>query len=70
MRVLACVSAGLFAATLVYPEWIEALTGFDPDAGSGALEVLVSAALLVMTGGLALLARRGRRKLPLQVGKS
>jgi hypothetical protein len=63
---LACLSAGLFALTLAYPEWIEALTGLDPDAGSSALELLVSAALLVVAGGLALLARRDRRRLAVQ----
>jgi hypothetical protein len=62
---LACLSAVLFAVTLAYPEWIEALTGLDPDAGSGALELLVSAALLAVAVGLALLARRDRRKLAL-----
>jgi len=63
---LACLSAGLLAVTLAYPEWIEALTGLDPDAGSGALELLVSAALLIAAGGLALLARRDHRRLALQ----
>jgi hypothetical protein len=63
---LACVSAGLFAVTLAYPEWIEALTSLDPDAGSGALELLVSAALVGVAVVLALLARRDRRKLALQ----
>jgi hypothetical protein len=63
---LACLSAGLFAVTLAYPEWIEALTGLDPDAGSGAVELLVSAALLAVAVVLALLARRDRRKLALQ----
>ena len=63
---LACLSAGLFAVTLAYPEWIEALTSLDPDAGSGAVELLVSATLLAVAVVLALLARRDRRKLALQ----
>ena len=62
---LACVSAALFVATLIYPEWIEALTGLEPDAGSGALELLVSAVFLVVAIGLALLSRRDRRRLAL-----
>lgn len=62
---LACLSAALFALTLVYPEWIEALTGLEPDAGSGAVELLVSAAFLVVAIALALLSRRDRRRLAL-----
>jgi hypothetical protein len=62
---LACVSAALFALTLVYPTWIEALTGLEPDAGSGGAEVLVSAVFLVVAIGLGLLSRRDRRRLAL-----
>jgi hypothetical protein len=63
---LASLSAGLFAVTLAYPEWIEALTGLAPDAGSGALELLVSTAFFAVAAVLGLLARRDRRKLALQ----
>jgi hypothetical protein len=60
---LAGLSFALFALTLVFPEWIEATTGLEPDAGSGALEFIISGALLLIAIGSALLARRDRRRL-------
>lgn len=44
--ILFLVAAGLFVATIVEPEWIEALTGLEPDEGSGSLEV----AITIVTG--------------------
>jgi hypothetical protein len=63
---LAGLSAALFALTLVFPEWIEATTGLEPDAGSGALEFVISGALLLVAVGLSLLARRDHRLLALE----
>ena len=60
------LSAALFAATLVFPEWIEATTSLEPDAGSGALEFLISGALLFVAVGLSTLARRDHRRLALE----
>jgi hypothetical protein len=57
--VLAVISAALCVLTLVFPEWIEELTGLEPDAGSGALEWLVAGVFLVA----AVLARRDYRRL-------
>ena len=56
--ILAVISAGLFVLTLINAEWIEALTGLEPDAGSGALEFLIAAAFLVAAVVTALMARR------------
>jgi hypothetical protein len=61
--VLAGVSAMLFVLTLVFPEWIEAMTGLEPDAGSGALELVVAGAFLVAAMVSAVLARRNQRRL-------
>jgi hypothetical protein len=61
--VLAGVSAILFILTLVFPEWIEVITGLEPDAGSGALELVVAGAFLVGAMVSAVLARRDQRRL-------
>jgi hypothetical protein len=61
--VLALVSAVLCALTLVSPEWIEELTGLEPDAGSGALEWIVAGVLPVAAVVSAALARRDYRRL-------
>jgi hypothetical protein len=60
---LAVASAALFAVTFVFPDWIEALTGLNPDAGSGAAEFVVSAILLLGSVWAATLARRDHRRL-------
>jgi hypothetical protein len=63
--VLAVISAALCGLTLVFPEWIEALTGLEPDAGSGALEWVIAGAFLVGAVVAAALARRDYRRLVL-----
>ncbi|HEX8727754.1 MAG TPA: hypothetical protein VF739_03985 [Ktedonobacterales bacterium] len=56
------MTTALFLATLLYPEWIEALFRIDPDNASGWLERLVVGGLLIMTIALLSLARREWRK--------
>ena len=63
IEVLAVISAVLCVLTLVLPEWIEELTGLEPDAGSGALEWIIAGAFLVAAVVSAVLARRDYRRL-------
>jgi ABC-type thiamin/hydroxymethylpyrimidine transport system permease subunit len=61
--VLAVISAALCVLTLVFPEWIEELTGLEPDAGSGALESIIAGVFLVAAVVSSVLARRDYRRL-------
>lgn len=54
----AVLGSVLFVLTLVTREWIEILTGLDPDGGSGALEFAIAAGLLLFAAISALAARR------------
>ena len=59
---LGLASLVLAILTAINGEWIEELTGFEPDAGSGALEwaIVIAFALAAITLG-ALAVRDGRR---------
>ena len=61
--VLAASSAMLCVLTFVTPEWIEKLTGLEPDSGSGALEWIIAGGFLVAAVVSAVLARRDYRRL-------
>lgn len=44
---LAVMTAVTFVVTLISAEWIERLTGWEPDGGSGELEWMIAGAFLV-----------------------
>ena len=52
----------LFILTLVTREWVEALTGWDPDGGSGSLEVGLVFVLLAISALSMFAARRDYRR--------
>lgn len=59
---LAVIAAVLFVITLISAEWIEELTGWEPDGGSGELEWLIAGAFLVAAIGFAWLGVRTHRR--------
>ena len=59
---LAAASAFLLLLTLVTREWIEALTGWDPDHGNGSIEWLLVLVLVASTAIFGLLARAERAR--------
>ena len=64
IEALAGAAAALLAlVTAIWPEWIELLTGLDPDRGSGELEWLITGALALIAITCSLLARRDHRRL-------
>ena len=54
---VAIVAATLFVLTLITREWIELLTGWDPDGGNGSLEWGIVVVLAVIAVGISLRAR-------------
>lgn len=50
------------AATLAWPEWIEAVFGIDPDRGSGSLEITLALATACCAIAFAALGRREWRR--------
>jgi len=59
---LALLSSSLLLLTLVWPDWIEAIFGIDPDNHNGAAEWLITAALVAVTLTSILLARMEWRR--------
>jgi hypothetical protein len=61
--ILAAASAVLAVATAIHPDWIESLTGLDPDAGDGSAEWAVTLILALAAVALAVGARFTRSAL-------
>lgn len=59
---VAIIAAALLVLTLITREWIELLTGWDPDGGSGALEWGIVVVLAVVAVALSLRARTDWQK--------
>ena len=59
--VLGTVAALLAIATALWPNWIEGLTGLEPDGGSGETEWVLVAGFLVVVIAAGLMARRDFR---------
>ena len=55
---LSVVAAVLASVTIFWRDWIEAVTGWDPDRHSGAVELAVICGLATVSVGLGLVARR------------
>jgi len=60
---LAWAATVLSLLTLVVPEWIEVLTGLEPDGGSGSIEYVIAGGFLIAALMCAALAHRTYRRL-------
>jgi hypothetical protein len=56
--VIASCEGILGVLTIFWHDWIEALTGWDPDHHNGSVEWIIVVALLAIAVGIGLLARR------------
>jgi hypothetical protein len=58
------LSAGVLGIlTIFWHDWIEALSGWDPDHHSGGFEWVIVVGILALSGALGLLASHHRRLL-------
>jgi hypothetical protein len=59
---LSALSGLLCLITPIWPDWIEFISGWDPDQHSGAVEWLIAAALLIVSAVMIALARTEWRR--------
>jgi hypothetical protein len=64
---LSAISGGLALVTLFSQDWIEAITGFDPDQHDGSVEWILVGLFIVLSIVLAMFGRKEwrRSRLPL-----
>ena len=62
--VLAVLTGTLGVITIFWHDWIEILTGWDPDHHNGGAEVALVVVLLAVSVTSAVLARRTYRRIP------
>jgi hypothetical protein len=62
--VLAVLTGALGVITIFWHDWIEILTGWDPDHHNGSAEVALIVVLLAVSVTCAVLARRTYRGIP------
>lgn len=64
LEMAVALAAGILGlVTIFWSDWIEMLTGFDPDQHNGSVEWLLVAVLLVVAVAMGLVARRDWRLL-------
>lgn len=54
---LASVAGILGVITPIWPDWIEIISGWDPDQHNGSVEWLIAGALLIISGAIFAIAR-------------
>jgi hypothetical protein len=70
LEAIASLCAGILGiVTIFWHDWIEALTGWDPDHHNGSFEWLIVASLLVISAAMGTAARRHWRLLTAVPGK-
>jgi len=60
--VLGSLAVTLAVVALFWPTWIEGLSGFEPDGGSGETEWWLAAVFAAVALGFFALSRRSRRR--------
>ena len=60
--VVAAISGSLSLITVLWPDWIEAVSGWDPDQHDGAVEWAIVATMLLVTIVMLAIADRSRRR--------
>lgn len=67
---IASLAGALGVLTIFWHDWIEGLTGWDPDHHNGTFEWLIVAGLLVVAAVVGIIARRDWRLRAAAIGAS